>query len=147
MHSACRYGGRVRCAPAPCAITEAMVASLRGMVSIRPLLTRMVLPTVVVSIVLVNMTRQWMGLENARLLGTARLVTICSSTVVSKPLGVSGATRPGLHQAIDHVVFCLRYPFARGLQRAHVLRVVALVLRVFHLHAHVLAVAVGSLSE
>ena len=76
------------------ATTEAIADSLRGRVSIRPLLIRIVLPTVVASTVSVSRTRQCTGLEDARLFGTARLITIWSSTVVSNPPGVSGATRP-----------------------------------------------------
>ena len=53
----------------------------------------------------------------------------------------------GFHQPVDHVVLRLRNPGARGLQRTHVLRVVALVHRVVHLHAHVLAVARGQLER
>ena len=51
----------------------------------------------------------------------------------------------GFDQAVDHVVFSLGDPHARGLQRAHVLRVVAVVDGVVHLDADVLAVAGGQL--
>ena len=53
----------------------------------------------------------------------------------------------GFHQPVDDVVFRLRDPGARGLQRTHVLRVVALVDRVVHLDADVLALARGQLER
>ena len=46
----------------------------------------------------------------------------------------------GFHQAVDHVVFSLSDPGARGLQRTHILRVLAVVDGVVHLHADVLTV-------
>ena len=60
---------------------------------------------------------------------------------------VKGRHQAGFHQAVDHVVLGLGNPHARSLQRTHILRVVALVHRVIHLHAHVLAVARGQLER
>ena len=53
----------------------------------------------------------------------------------------------GLHQTVNHVVLSLRDPGARGLQRPHILRVVALVHRLVHLHAHVFALPRGQLER
>ena len=50
-----------------------------------------------------------------------------------------------LDQAVDHVVFSLGDPDARGLQRTHILRVLAAVDGVVHLDADVLAIPRGQL--
>ena len=58
-----------------------------------------------------------------------------------------GRHQAGFHEPVDHVVFSLCHPGARGLEGAYVLRVVALVDRVVHLHAHVLALSRGQLER
>ena len=54
--------------------------------------------------------------------------------------GIQRRHEAGFYQTVNHVVLSLGDPRARSLQRTHILRVLAIVHRVVHLHADILAV-------
>ena len=65
--------------------------------------------------------------------------------LVAVGVGIERRNQARFNQPVDHVVFSLRNPCARSLQRAHILRVLAVVDRVIDLYAHVFTVARGQL--